>query len=240
MAESRAVAEQALKKLKDQLTCAICLDAFKDPKLLQCFHIYCKDCLQQLVVQDQQGQVSLRCPTCRQSTLLPPATGVSGLQPAFHIHHLFEIRDTLEKMKEPQKLQCDKCKTPRPATSYCRDCGEFICDICNTVHGDWDAFAKHEVIVLEQLESKMKQLDTLKKVTPYCSLHEGKELDLYCETCEELVCLHCTIKKHKEHQYDLLGDIFERHKTEITTALKRVELRRNDVNSMLKQVNEQS
>ena len=63
MAESRAVAKQALKKLEDQLTCAICLDAFKDPKLLQCFHVYCKDCLQQLVVKNRQGQLSLRCPT---------------------------------------------------------------------------------------------------------------------------------------------------------------------------------
>ena len=107
MAESQAVAKQALKKLEDQLTCAICLDAFKDPKLLQCFHVYCKDCLQRLVVQDRQGQLSLRCPTCRQSTLLPPATGVSGLQPAFHIHHLFEIQDALEKVKEPQKAHMD-------------------------------------------------------------------------------------------------------------------------------------
>ena len=38
MAESRVVAKQAIKKLEDQLTCAICLDAFRDPKLLQCFH----------------------------------------------------------------------------------------------------------------------------------------------------------------------------------------------------------
>ena len=112
-----AVAKQALKKLEDQLTCAICLDAFKDPKLLQCFHVYCKDCLQRLVVQDRQGQLSLRCPTCRQSTLLPPATNVSDLQPAFHIHHLFEIQDALEKVKEPQKVQCEKCtRTSRTAT----------------------------------------------------------------------------------------------------------------------------
>ena len=55
MAESQVVARQALEKLEDQLTCAICLDAFKDPKLLQCFHVYCKDCLQRLVVTDRQG-----------------------------------------------------------------------------------------------------------------------------------------------------------------------------------------
>ena len=46
MANFQAVTKQALEKLEGQLTCAICLDAFKDPKLLQCFHVYCKDCLQ--------------------------------------------------------------------------------------------------------------------------------------------------------------------------------------------------
>ena len=62
-----------------------------------------------------------------------------------------------------------------------------------------------------------------KKVTFYCSLHEGMKLDLYCETCGELICFHCTVKKHKDHQYDLVGDTFERHKTEIITSLEPVE-----------------
>ena len=223
MAESqRTVTNRALKKLEDQLTCAICLDAFKDPKLLQCFHVYCKDCLQRLVVQDRQGQVSLRCPTCRQSTLLPPATSVSGLQPAFHIHHLFEIQEALEKMKEPQKVQCDKCtKTSRTATNFCRDCGKFICEKCSEMRGEWEEFSKpHEVVSIEQIHSNVKQLVPPKKVSLYCSQHQGKEFDLYCETCEELICLHCTVKKHKDHQYDLVGDTFERHKAEITASLQ--------------------
>ena len=242
MAESRAVAKQAIKKLEDQLTCAICLDAFKDPKLLQCFHVYCKDCLQRLVVQDQQGQLSLSCPTCRQSTVLPQATGVSGLQSAFHVHHLLEIKDALEKVKEPQKVKCDKCKPPQPATSYCRDCGEFICAICTTVHSRWVAFAKHEVVAMEQFESKVKELDALKKVTLYCSLHQGKELELYCETCEELICLLCTVNKHcrPEHKYDLVSDTFEKHKAEITTSLEPINKLRTATSDALEQLDVRS
>ena len=240
MAESQAVAKQALKKLEDQLTCAICLDAFKDPKLLQCFHVYCKDCLQQLVVTDRQGQLSLCCPTCQQSTLLPPATNVSDLQPAFHIHHLFEIQDALEKVKTPKKVLCTKCNKNRPATSYCRDCGKYICALCTTVHSDWDDFAEHEVVALEQLESKVKQLDSLKKVTLYCSLHKGKELELYCETCEELICLLCTVKKHKDHQYDLVDDTFEKHKAEMVASLDPIENQLGVVVKALEQIEQQS
>ena len=238
MAESRAVAKQAIKKLEDQLTCAICLDAFKDPKLLQCFHVYCKDCLQRLVVTDRQGQLSLRCPTCRQSTLLPPATSVSGLQAAFHIHHLFEIQDALKKVKDPQKVQCEKCTiTARNATNFCRDCGEFICEKCTEMHREWKELSKHEVVSMEQIQSNVKQLVPPKKVTLYCSQHEGMKLDLYCETCGELICLHCTVNKHcrPEHKYDLVGDTFERHKAEITTSLEPIEQQLGVVSKALEQ-----
>ena len=236
MAKSQGLAKQALKKLEDQLTCAICLDAFKDPKLLQCFHVYCKDCLQRLVVQNRQGQLSLRCPTCRQSTLLPPATGVSGLQSAFHIHHLFEIQDALKKMKDPQKVQCEKCtKTIQAATKFCRDCGKFICEKCTEMHSEWKELSKHEVVSMEQIQSNMKQLVPPKKVTLHCLQHEGMEVDLYCETCRELICLHCTIKKHKDHQYDLVGDTFQRHKAEITASLEPVEKQLNSVSKVLEQ-----
>ena len=238
MAESRTVAEQALEKLEDRLTCAICLDTFKDPKLLQCFHVYCKDCLQQLVVTDRQGQLSLRCPTCRQSTLLPPATGVSGLQPAFHIHHLMEIQKALEKVKEPKKVMCEKCKKSRIATKYCRDCGKFVCERCIEMHSDWDEFSSHEVVSMEQVQSNVKQLVPPKKdVILYCSLHPGKELELYCETCGELICHNCTVNKHcrPEHKYDLVGDTFQRHKAEITTSLEPVEKQLGVVSKALEQ-----
>ena len=101
MAEPPSATVQALRKLEDQLTCGICLDSYTEPKLLQCFHVFCKQCLERLVVHDHQG-LSLHCPTCHRSTLLPPI-GVSGLQTAFYLNHLFEVRDALEKLKEPQK-----------------------------------------------------------------------------------------------------------------------------------------
>ena len=193
------------------------------------------------MVQDQQGQVSVRCPTCRRATLLPPPTTVADLQSAFHIHHLFDIRDAFEKVKEPEKVQCAKCKKDaRTATSYCRDCGEFICAACTDIHKQWDMFAKHEVVLIDQFEKKAKQLDCLKKVTLYCSLHEGKELELYCETCEELICLLCTIKKHKDHQYDLASDAFEQQKAEITASLEPVEMQLETINKAIGQIERQS
>ena len=236
MATPPTVTEQALRKLEDQLTCGICLDSYTEPKLLQCFHVFCKQCLEQLVVRDRQG-LSLQCPSCRRSTLLPP-TSVSGLQTAFYLNNLFEVRDAIEKVKEPQKTRCEKCKK-RVATSFCRNCGQFICTRCTETHQEWEEFLSHEVITLDQLEGDVAQLVPPKKKVMFCSKHSTKELDLYCETCEELICRDCTVRIHRDHQYDLVTDAFHKHKDVLATSLQPVEQQLDTVTKSLQQLDTQ-
>jgi tripartite motif-containing protein 2/3/tripartite motif-containing protein 71 len=149
-----------------------------------------------------------------------------------------EIQEALKKVKEPQKTQCEKCKKSRIATKFCRDCGKFVCEKCVEMHSEWDEFLKHEVVSMEQVQSNVKQLvPPTKKVTLYCSLHPDKELELYCETCGELICHNCTVNKHckPEHKYDLVGDTFQQHKAEITASLEPVEKQLGVVSKALEQ-----
>ena len=111
MAEKPSAAKEALSKVEDQLSCPVCLDPYTNPRLLACFHVYCEHCLDRMVVRDRQGQLSVTCPKCRRTTPLPPI-GVSGLQAAFHVHHLFDIQETLKKIKEPLKLTMEPCEQP--------------------------------------------------------------------------------------------------------------------------------
>ena len=146
----------ALRRLEDQLKCLICLDTYTDPKLLQCKHVFCRDCLVGLAGRYPQG---LPCPTCRRVTPIPPA-GVAGLQHAFQTNSLLEILQEHKKVKQ----------------------------------------------------------DIL-----YCPQHRSRELELYCETCEELICPQCTIQQHNGHKYNLIDEVFEKHKQDIVTSLNPVE-----------------
>ena len=76
---------------------------------------------------------------------------------------------------------------------------------------------------LKKLEDQLTY--PLEKVTLYCSLHEGKVLELCCETCGELICHNCTVSKHcrPEHKYELVADTFERHKSDITASLGQID-----------------
>ena len=177
----RTMAEQALQRLEEQLNCSICLDTFTDPKLLQCFHVYCQQCLVPLGVRDQQGQLSLTCPTCRQVTPIPPR-GVAGLQSAFHINHLLQIRDSFNNLQNP------------PTN-------------------------------LEGAVGDIAVENTPNNAAQFCFEHVKKELELYCETCGELICYKCGLKggKHHSHNYEELDQAFEKYKKEITSSIEPME-----------------
>ena len=166
-------------RVEEQLNCSICLDTYTDPKILQCFHVFCRQCLVPLGVRDQQGQLSLTCPTCRQVTPIP-ARGVAGLQSAFTINNLLEILEDSAKELE------NATATPERATPT--------------------------------------DLNPVNKAS-HCFVHEDKELELYCETCGELICHKCALKdgKHHSHDYEELNVAFEKYKEEITSSLEPME-----------------
>ena len=58
------------KKLAKHLECAICLERFKEPKVLACQHSYCRKCLKRLVadVDGRRDMFQVKCPECRRKT----------------------------------------------------------------------------------------------------------------------------------------------------------------------------
>ena len=52
-----------LQKLDDELTCPVCTDHFKEPKVLPCLHYYCKTCIADLIKR-AEGR-PFNCPQCR-------------------------------------------------------------------------------------------------------------------------------------------------------------------------------
>ena len=189
------MAEKTLKKVEEELNCSICLDTYSDPKLLQCFHAYCRKCLVKLVVRDQQGQLILTCPICRHDTPVP-ANGVAGLQPAFQINHLLEI------MEEHKKAAADP-----PASA-------------------------------EKAERDSASLTSRDKVKVCCPEHAGKEVELFCETCGEPVCVKCALKggKHHSHDCEELDKAFERYKVEVTASLEPMEKQVTTITKALAQL----
>ena len=77
---------------------------------------------------------------------------------------------------------------------------------------------------------------TQEKVSNFCSEHI-KELELYCETCGELICLHCGLNtgKHHNHNYALIEEAFETYKKEIGALLEPINKQLASANEVLTQ-----
>ena len=228
------MAEQALKRLEEQLNCSICLETFTDPKLLQCFHVYCQQCLVPLGVRDQKGQLSLTCPTCRQVTPIPPS-GVAGLQSAFHINHLLEIQDSVKKLQNPQANLVGAVggtgveNPPKNAAQfcfehveeelklYCVTCGELICYKCVIKGGkhhshDYEeldqAFEKYKKEITSSIELMEKQVEIIKKALALIEQRCG-EISDQREAIENNV--HITFRRLREvltvRETELIGQL---------------------------------
>ena len=163
---------------------------------------------------------SLTCPTCRHIVPLSEK-GVDGLQSDFQIDRLFEIRDAFNKAAEPTETQCGDCEDDK-ATGYCRDCGDFLCDDCQAAHRKVKLTRNHQIATFDELKTQATSFIPSQKVIPNCPKHPENALKIYCETCSTLICMDCTIRLHQGHNYDLLADVFHKHKEELVSSLKPV------------------
>ena len=216
------MAEEVLKKLEEQLNCSICLDTYTDPKLLQCFHVYCRQCLVPLGVRDQQGQLSLTCPACRQVTPIPDR-GVAGLKPAFHINHLLEVyKDSIKKLDNPAAtpegaVGGTKVNTPSRNMAkycfehsdeelklYCETCGELVCYQCvikGGKHHDHDyelikkAFEKYKTEISSSLEPMEKQVVIIEKTLAELNTRCGEISDQRAAIKDNI---HVTFRRLRE------------------------------------------
>ena len=224
----------ALLKLEEQLTCPVCLDLYTNPKTLPCLHSFCEACIERFP-QDKEGETYyLSCPTCRHRTELPGG-GAGAFPAAFTLNNLKEIYSLMKKVSDPQQVTCDNCTTVN-ATGYCKDCSKFLCQKCIDIHKVWPPIAHHQMMDLSAVAASASQLPSAKqKTTPTCSSH-GEPLVIFCETCDEVICQHCTVRIHRDHEYDLVNDSYPKHCQKLEECLSPVKGKMEDVKKVLSKI----
>ena len=216
-----------LLKLEEQLTCPVCLDHYTNPKTLPCLHSFCQDCLEGLPLDKKNETYYLSCPTCRHFTELPEE-GAGAFPVAFHVNNLKEIYSLMKKVADPQQVTCDNCTTAN-ATGYCKDCNQFLCTECISMHKKWALFANHKLTSLDEVTASVSSTSQLlapakQEATLTCSTH-NKKLKLYCETCDSVICRDCTVRTHKDHEYDLVSASYTKHCQELEGSLNPVKVK---------------
>ena len=204
---------ETLELQKKQVQCPICLETYCDPKVLTCLHAYCRECIQQLLLQEQRDQ-EVECPQCH-SVVTVAGNDPSSLPTVFFINRLIEECRILKKA-ESNEITCQSCSSVVKATSFCHTCSMFICASCSDAHEKMKVFKGHKAVpVSEMSEETSIQLST---PTPPCQKHEG-ELNLYCLKCEQLICRDCTLVEHAGHNFNFVKGVAVAYKEEILSTL---------------------
>ena len=210
------MAAKDVKMATDNLSCPVCFQLFKKPKYLPCHHSYCEHCLEKMQVQSK-----IICPECRKEAIVPPG-GVKDLDNNFFINRLVDEFILKRKVEGEEEVKCDECQGEDPVVAFCPDCTLFLCHVCNEYHKRSNKFRGHAIVPLTELRSKKDVSIQPKAKALVCSEHEY-ELKHYCESCDELVCLYCTMKDHNGHIHDTVKNMGGKHREELKKITAPVE-----------------
>ena len=124
-----------LERLEEQLTCSVCLELYREPRILTCHHVYCSACLQEFI-EKAVDKRAVTCPDCRKKT------DVAKVGPAFRINSLREVfdklqmersvvrrRKTLQTNPDSEEEQCRQHRS-QSLDLYCQDCDVLVCRDC--------------------------------------------------------------------------------------------------------------
>ena len=201
MAEGRTVQEKSLEELEREITCGICQEHYTDPKILPCLHYYCKQCVLRLALRTGTGK-PFSCPECRYEATLPEG-GVDELKTAFFVNRLKTTVSNIERTHGKVEVKCELCEgSSGNAEALCRQCGRFICQECVNLHKRIATFKSHEVASLDDLKHGRAQPIPVKEPPTKKCLDHKEPLTIYCYDCDGLICRDCTMKDHREHNFE--------------------------------------
>ncbi|XP_070556583.1 tripartite motif-containing protein 2-like [Ptychodera flava] len=228
MAASKlATSEEILDEIgEDFLTCPVCLEQYKNPKILPCYHTFCQQCLEKLV--EKTG--SLNCPTCQKSVQLPEDR-VSGLDNNFFMNSMLEVlKKRTEESADQSESKCEFCEETE-ASVFCVDCEQYYCRVCcEKFHKKLKQAAMHEVLTVEKSE-KGKRRRASVKLIQNCKIHPKHEINFYCDSCRIPICVECTVIDHRipDHSHRYLQEVADECNKELSVLVEKLKVKAREV-----------
>ena len=202
MAEGIVVEGKTVEELEREITCGICQEHYTEPKVLPCLHYYCKKCVLRLALRTGTGK-PFSCPECRCEATLPEG-GVDELKTAFFVNRLKTTVSTMERAHGKVEVKCELCSdSGDKAEAFCRQCAMFICKNCIEQHKKLKILLTHEVASLEDLKQGRAKPIVVKEdsASVKCPDHD-EPLVIYCFDCDMLICRDCTLRDHRDHNFE--------------------------------------
>ena len=216
--------------------CPVCFETYEAPPSqlapvsLPCGHTFCREHAASDTGQADQvdgGALQICCPTCRQHSPMPEG-GAAGLPVNYALVAVVQeqqARGGAAAAAAPAAHTCNwgsgGCDDGSAATHHCAECAEFLCAECHAAHSRSRGMRAHAVRSVIELAAGGGPPPP----PAFCGAHPGEPLKLWCETCAKLICRDCIVVEHREHVFDFLPSMLEKHRPGIEAALAEVDAR---------------
>lgn len=212
--------------------CSVCLDDYKEPKVLPCCHTFCKPCLAKLgppsnkteggvakenephksitvekAVENEAAKqtvpsVIITCPECRAQHQI-----VGGVDMLLTNFSIVDEQNKLSSSNKSQDttatLHCGLCESIDPVVSYCTDCLSGLCDFCHKAHQRQKIYHGHCIKKVDDIDTSAltEMARTESKGQLVCTRHPKEVPQIFCKSCDELVCCQCIVDQHDGHKF---------------------------------------
>ncbi|KAK3090290.1 hypothetical protein FSP39_010675 [Pinctada imbricata] len=181
-------------KPPDTIICRLCDGVLKDPKILDCLHSFCCNCLTRQHEDAAQSNPVIKCPCCSHSTVVPDGD-VTHIPTNVYLKRVLDYRDVATDTLHPSS-KCSDCDAG--AKYRCLSCKESVCNQHKIKH----SHDSHKVRPLNDVLATIRRSKTDSELYGiiFCQKHKDWST-YYCQECGVLMCEQCHRSEHKFHQY---------------------------------------
>ncbi|XP_030053368.1 E3 ubiquitin-protein ligase TRIM39 [Microcaecilia unicolor] len=229
-----AVANPA-ERLREEVSCSICLDYFTDPVIIDCGHNFCRSC----ITQSWEGKdTDFPCPQCRETSQQ------TSLKPNRQLANITEMVKQLSQcpVRPTKENRCEKHE--KKLKLFCEEDQKIICLICRESRNH----KSHTVIPIEEAVQEYKEkyeieLEPLRKklktILEFKSSEEKKAEDLVNETKikrEKILSEFEELQQFLNEELQILLSRMEEEEKEILKKIRDNVTQLDDQSSSLKEL----
>ncbi|ESN98699.1 hypothetical protein HELRODRAFT_130735, partial [Helobdella robusta] len=143
-----------------------------------------------------------------------------------------------ESVELDKNKLCNGCDENIPASFYCVECSEWLCDQCTQAHKRVKITKDHTIEAKElALATRSEELrngvgnydgktssSSSSSINPafLCNIHPQEQLKLYCCTCHKMTCRDCQLIEHKDHKYQFIQEAASSYKDILKSLLIKI------------------
>ena len=176
--------------------CPDCLKQLRIPRLMDCLHTLCEDCMRNRMVPG--GMIA--CPLCSKDTRVPPA-GFAVL-PTNWVINAQQRKIFAEQAGSGTMPLCEECimEEECPAVGMCIECRVFLCETHNRAHKRSRMTRDHSLIEKEEGLSTSDIQSEFSAATVACGVHPHRPILGFCSDCRRTYCVNCRRLSHSDHK----------------------------------------